>query len=93
MIGPWKAAVLAVALSLSAVQAQETLEVRTAVLRVDLPGGSLPISRLDLPPADLGFAGAALGLEDNRTTGAFLKQDFQLETRAVAPDGALAALE
>ena len=93
MFGTWKAAVLAVAVGLSAAQAQEMLAVRTAVLRVDVPGGSLPISRLDLPPADLGFAGAALGLEDNRTTGAFLKQDFQLETRAVAPEGAAAAME
>ncbi len=93
MFGTWKAAALAVAVSLSAAQAQEMLAVRTAVLRVDVPGGSLPISRLDLPPADLGFAGAALGLEDNRTTGAFLKQDFQLATRAVAPDGAAAAME
>lgn len=93
MIGSWKAAVLVVALSLSAAQAQDTLEVRTAVLRVDVPGGPMPISRLDLPPADLGFAGAALGLEDNRTTGAFLKQDFLLETRAVTPDGATAAME
>ena len=93
MFGTWKAAVLAVAVGLSAAHAQETLEVRTAVLRVDVPGGSLPISRLDQPPADLGFAGAALGLEDNQTTGAFLKQDFQLETRAVAPEAAAAALD
>ena len=40
------------------------------MLRIDrtLP---LPISRLDLPPDDLGFAGAGLGTEDNQTTGAF----------------------
>ena len=50
MFGSWKAAALAVAVSLSAVHAQEMLAVRTAVLRVDVPGGSLPISRLDQPP-------------------------------------------
>lgn len=67
-------------------------EVKTAVLRVDrvkLP----PISRLDVAPADLGFAGAALGNEDNRTTGAFTGMDYQLTTKAVPPEQAAAALD
>lgn len=67
-------------------------EVKTAVLRVDrvkLP----PISRLDVAPADLGFAGATLGNEDNRTTGAFTGMDYQLTTKAVPPEEAEAALD
>lgn len=67
-------------------------EVKVAVLRVDAPR-DLPISRLDLPPDDLGFAGAALAAEDNQTTGSFLGLDFPLETRAVPPEGAEAALD
>ena len=35
-------------------------EYRAAVLRVDAPG-PMPISRLDLPPDDLGFAGGGAG--------------------------------
>lgn len=67
-------------------------EIRAAVLRVDKPLPP-PASRLDLPPDDLGFAGATLATDDNATTGAFLKQVFTTETLAVAPDAATAALE
>ncbi|ASY66874.1 hypothetical protein SJ05684_b58920 (plasmid) [Sinorhizobium sojae CCBAU 05684] len=67
-------------------------EVKTAVLRVDRVVGP-PISRLDAPPADLGFAGAMLGNEDNRTTGAFTGMDYTLKTEAVAPGEATAALD
>lgn len=62
-------------------------EYRAAVLRVDTPGPA-PISRLDLPPEDLGFAGAALGTADNATTGGFMKQTFVTETVAATPDTA-----
>ncbi len=67
-------------------------QVPAAVLRVDYPA-LLPISRLDLPADDLAFAGAELATGDNQTTGRFLGQDYSLTTRAVAPDGALAAFE
>lgn len=67
-------------------------EVRAAVLRVDAPVRP-PLSRLDLPPADLGFAGARLANEDNSTTGAFLKQTYTVETMAVPPEEAPAALD
>lgn len=67
-------------------------EVKAAVLRIDRVVGP-PISRLDAPPADLGFAGAMLGNEDNRTTGAFTDTDYTLKTQAVAPDMAAPALE
>jgi ABC transporter substrate binding protein (PQQ-dependent alcohol dehydrogenase system) len=39
----------------------------------------LPLSLLDLPPPDLGIAGAKLGIEDDNTTGRFLNQKFSLE--------------
>lgn len=68
------------------------VEVKAAVLRIDrtLP---LPISRLDIPPDDLGFAGAVLATEDNQTTGRFIGMEFSLETRAVAPEAAGDALD
>ena len=80
------AILLATALSASAV------EVPAAVLRVDrdLP---LPTSRLDIPPDDLGFAGAQVATEDNQTTGTFLGMEFTTETRAVPPEEAEAALD
>ena len=39
----------------------------------------LPLSLLDLPPADDGIAGAQLGLKDNNTTGQFMNQEFILD--------------
>ncbi|APG94102.1 ABC transporter substrate-binding protein [Sinorhizobium americanum] len=67
-------------------------EVRTAILRVDRVAGP-PISRLDAPPADLGFAGGMLGNEDNRTTGAFTGMGYTLKTEAVSPENAAAAFD
>ena len=65
--------------------AQDGIEYRAAVLRVDAPG-PMPISRLDLPPDDLGFAGASLGTADNATTGSFMQQTFLAETVAATPE-------
>lgn len=42
----------------------------------DLPP---PLSLLDFPPQDDGVAGALLAVNDNNTTGRFLKQEFTLE--------------
>ncbi len=67
-------------------------EYRAAVLRIDKPGRA-PSSRLDLPPDDLGFAGAQLAVSDNNTTGQFTGQTFVVEEYAVAPDAALETLE
>lgn len=39
----------------------------------------LPLSLLDQPTADNGIAGAKLGIDDNNTTGRFVKQHFKLE--------------
>ena len=38
-----------------------------------------PLSLLDIPPPDDGIAGARLAINDNNTTGRFLKQEFALE--------------
>ncbi len=72
--------------------AQDKQTIHSVVLRVDAPRPK-PISRLDLPPADLGFAGGALATEDNQTTGRFLGQDFVTTNIAVPPEQALEALE
>lgn len=68
------------------------VDVKAAVLRVDYPV-LLPISRFDLRPDDLGFAGAALADEDNSTTGGFLGHTYETTTVAVPPEGADAALD
>ena len=66
--------------------------VRAAVLRVDVP--SLPpISRLDAPPEDLGFAGARLAIEDNDTTGRFMNQDFEALEITATPESAPAEMD
>ncbi len=78
------AAVLGAA-SGAAAQAPEPVEIRAAVLRVDSPGPA-PISRLDLPPADLGLAGAKLATADNATTGRFMGQNFALAEVVAKPE-------
>ena len=75
-----------------AVSAAQAVDVRAAVLRIDYPR-LLPISRYDLKPDNLGFAGAALADEDNNTTGSFLGHVFETELVATAPEEADAALE
>ncbi|MBK5933311.1 amino acid/amide ABC transporter substrate-binding protein (HAAT family) [Rhodovulum imhoffii] len=77
--------------ALTGVQAG-ALDVRAAVLRIDYQV-RLPVSRFELLPADRGFAGATLANEDNSTTGGFLGHRYETVLRAVAPDGADAALE
>ncbi|WP_375258630.1 ABC transporter substrate-binding protein [Citreimonas sp.] len=67
------------------------LEVKAAVLRVDYQR-LLPISRYELQPDDLGFAGARLADEDNGTTGRFLGHTYETQTVAVPPAEADAAL-
>jgi ABC transporter substrate binding protein (PQQ-dependent alcohol dehydrogenase system) len=68
------------------------LEVAAAVLRVDYPRIA-PISRFDEMVEDSAFAGAALALEDNATTGQFMGITFTVETVAAPPEGAEAALD
>src|ERR1043166_4113793 len=38
-----------------------------------------PLSLLDMPPPDDGVVGARLAIDDNNTTGRFLKQEFTLD--------------
>lgn len=40
-----------------------------------------------LPPEDDGVAGAELGVTDDNTTGAFLKQNFKLAAKELVPNG------
>jgi ABC transporter substrate binding protein (PQQ-dependent alcohol dehydrogenase system) len=54
----------------------------------------IPLSRIDVRPADDGEAGAQLGTRDNQTTGRFTKQDFTLQVEKVASEEeALASLD
>ncbi|AUH65086.1 ABC transporter substrate-binding protein [Paracoccus zhejiangensis] len=80
------------ALPAVAQQAAEPVLIRSAVLRVDNPGLP-PISRLELPTEDLGFAGARLAIEDNDTTGRFMGQDFEAVEVAATPETAAAELD
>ena len=84
---------LCAALSFAApASAADPVEYKAAVLRVDQPG-PMPISRLDLPPADLGFAGGTLGTADNMTTGGFLNQSFVTEEVIASPETVEAELQ
>jgi ABC transporter substrate binding protein (PQQ-dependent alcohol dehydrogenase system) len=49
------------------------------VLARELRSVPAPLSLLDAPPPDDGVAGARLAINDNNTTGRFLKQEFTLE--------------
>ncbi len=82
-------AALAFFMSVSTAQA---IDVKAAVLRIDYPT-LLPISRYDLRPDDLGFAGAALADEDNGTTGGFLGHTYETTQVAATPEEADVALE
>lgn len=59
--------------------AAQAADVTAAVLRVAYQK-QLPLSRIDEPVADLGFAGARLATEDNQTTGMFLGHSYAVET-------------
>ncbi|WP_102106540.1 ABC transporter substrate-binding protein [Oceaniglobus roseus] len=72
--------------------AARALDVRAAVLRVDYPT-VLPIARSDVRPEDLGFAGAALGDEDNQTTGSFLGITFATSNVTATPETMMEALD
>jgi len=67
----------------------ENVLIKAAVIRVDSQK-PLPISRLDLPPDDLGFVGGQLATADNQTTGRFTGKTYETVEIAVAPDQAVA---
>jgi ABC transporter substrate binding protein (PQQ-dependent alcohol dehydrogenase system) len=65
---------------------QQTLPVATGdvqriavVLARELRNRPPPLSLLDFPPQDDGIAGARLAINDNNTTGRFIKQEFTLD--------------
>ena len=61
------------------------------LLARELRDEPLPLSLLDLPPKDLGVAGAKLAITDNNTTGRFMNQEFTLDTvEASDPDKLIA---
>ena len=73
--------------------AQDVQKIPIGYLRVS--GEEIvPLSRINVPPADNGEAGAQLGIKDNQTTGRFTKQDFALDVeKAANEEEALAALD
>lgn len=77
---------------LATAQGAFAIEMRAAVLRIDYQM-QLPISRLDLVPEDLGFAGATLADQDNNTTGSFLGHTYETMHVSAPPEGADAALD
>ncbi|HSG55188.1 MAG TPA: ABC transporter substrate-binding protein, partial [Paracoccaceae bacterium] len=88
----FRKALLVLAGLMALAQPAQAQEVRAAVLRVDYPA-LLPVSRLDLRPEDLGFAGAQLATEDNQTTGRFMGQIYVTQEVAAVPETALAEFE
>ena len=75
-----------------AAASDDAIVVGALVLKVD-ERPAQPLSRLDLPAPNDGFAGAAVGLADNNTTGRFLGQSFVAAEVAVAPEMAVEAAE
>jgi ABC transporter substrate binding protein (PQQ-dependent alcohol dehydrogenase system) len=63
--------------------ASDAVEFRIGYLRLDEK--KLALSVLDVPPLDDGIAGAKVAINDNNTTGKFLKQRFILEEVKIAP--------
>jgi ABC transporter substrate binding protein (PQQ-dependent alcohol dehydrogenase system) len=61
----------------SSALAADPVEIKIGYLRT--PESKTAISLLDVPPENNGIAGAKLAIEDNNTTGRFLKQTFALE--------------
>lgn len=64
----------------------ETISIAFVSQKVEHPP---VLSNLIEPPDDLGVQGALLALQDNNTTGRFLKQKFTLETITLAEDANL----
>lgn len=71
-------AVAAIAILTLVTPVQAETKVRIAIVGV-MEERPLPLSRLDLPTEDEGFAGGRLGLADNNTTGGFLGHAYEVE--------------
>ncbi|WP_157016230.1 ABC transporter substrate-binding protein [Mesorhizobium xinjiangense] len=70
-------------------EAAAPAEIRIGYLRAYEP--QLALSVLDIPPEDIGIAGADVAIGDNNTTGRFLGQEFILEAVTIPFDGDAAA--
>lgn len=66
--------------------AQDSLHVPIVYLGEQSPE-PLPLSLVETVATDKGLAGARLAIDDNNTTGKFLKQDFEL-IEQILPEGA-----
>lgn len=78
---------LRITLCLFAILAVETaaaVEVHVQYLRQEIDAPPT-LSNLDEEPDDLGLAGARVGLNDNRTTGSFLGQTYELGVTSLPP--------
>lgn len=53
--------------------------------------GQEPLALAEVPAKNDGLAGAELAIDDNNTTGRFLKQNFSLEETRLAKDASVAA--
>ncbi|MER0239370.1 ABC transporter substrate-binding protein [Fulvimarina sp. MAC8] len=62
---------------------QQLSEVKIGYLRTYEP--TLALSVLDIPPEDIGVAGAKVGIDDNDTTGSFMGQKFTLDVVSLTP--------
>jgi ABC transporter substrate binding protein (PQQ-dependent alcohol dehydrogenase system) len=65
--------------------AQDAQEIKIGYLRA-VEHGRLTISILDAAPENLGIAGATVAVNDNNTTGKFLKQHFTLNDVVLKPE-------
>ena len=72
--------------------AQTKAEVKIGFLRTY--ERTLALSALDIPPEDIGLAGAKVAIDDNNTTGSFMGQNFTMDVVTLKPgeDVAAAAL-
>lgn len=78
--------------AVSAAQVSETVSIKTGILTINYKQVR-PISRLDLPPKDIGLAGARQAMLDNNSTGKFLNQSYELIEATAHPDKAAAKLD
>ncbi len=60
-------------------QTDAVQEIRIGYMHV-VEKGRITLSVLDMPPEDDGLAGARVAINDNNTTGKFLKQSFISKT-------------
>src|SRR5262245_10156119 len=77
-------ALLGFAAGVPPASADDAKEVRIAYVHTQ-ERGRITLSVLDQPPLDVGLAGVKVGINDNNTTGRFLKQSFLLEDVPLKP--------